>query len=87
MTTEGSMGSVRWTAALLGMAVASLAFASVARADFTMRPTDRRAAVGATIAALIPAAIEAGLGKREIARLTSVSRVWIDELLRRRDTH
>ena len=35
------------------------------------------------IAKLIPRALEAGVSKREITRLTSVSRTWIDEILRR----
>jgi hypothetical protein len=35
------------------------------------------------IARLVPQALEAGLSKREITRLTSVSRTWIDEILRR----
>ena len=35
------------------------------------------------IARLIPEALQAGLSKREITRLTSVSRTWIDEILRR----
>jgi hypothetical protein len=37
------------------------------------------------IAELIPAAIRAGISKREISRRTGVSRTWIDELLERRD--
>jgi hypothetical protein len=39
----------------------------------------------AAIAELLAPAIEAGLSKREISRLTSVSRVWMDEILKRRD--
>jgi DNA-binding transcriptional regulator LsrR (DeoR family) len=38
------------------------------------------------IARLIPAAIEAGISKREISRRTGVSRTWIDELLDRGDS-
>jgi lambda repressor-like predicted transcriptional regulator len=38
----------------------------------------------AEIAKLLPAAIEAGISKREISRRTGLSRVTIDELLRRR---
>jgi hypothetical protein len=37
----------------------------------------------AAIAKLLPSAIEAGLSKREIARLTGVGRPWIDKTLRR----
>jgi hypothetical protein len=37
----------------------------------------------AAIAALLPSAIEAGLSKREIARLAGVGRPWIDKTLRR----
>lgn len=39
----------------------------------------------AAIAQLIPDAVEAGVTKREIARFTGMSRVWINELLRRHD--
>lgn len=35
------------------------------------------------IAALLPAALEAGISKREIARLARVSRPTLDEMLRR----
>jgi hypothetical protein len=35
-----------------------------------------------TIAQLLPQAIRAGIAKREIERLTGVSRPWIDRLLR-----
>jgi hypothetical protein len=35
------------------------------------------------IAQLLPHALRAGISKREIERLTGVSRPWIDELLRR----
>jgi len=35
------------------------------------------------IAELLPRAIEAGIAKRDISRWTGLSRVWIDELLRR----
>jgi hypothetical protein len=38
------------------------------------------------IAELLPEAMRAGISKREIERLTGVSRPWIDELLRRDDT-
>lgn len=51
---------------------------------------DRRRAAEATskqelkrIAKLIPTAIDAGITKREIARLTGVSRPTIDAILRR----
>jgi hypothetical protein len=37
------------------------------------------------IASLLPRALNAGIPKREIARRTGLSRVWIDELLRRAD--
>lgn len=37
------------------------------------------------IADLLPQALQVGISKREIERLTSVSRPWIDELLRRDD--
>jgi hypothetical protein len=36
------------------------------------------------IAQLLPQALDAGISKREVVRLTGVSRTWIDELLRRR---
>ena len=36
------------------------------------------------IAALLPQALRAGISKREVVRLTGVSRTWHDELLRRR---
>jgi DNA-binding transcriptional regulator LsrR (DeoR family) len=55
------------------------------------RQADRRRAARETardamaeIAKLLPAAIEAGIPKREISRQTGLSRVTIDELLRRR---
>jgi hypothetical protein len=49
-----------------------------------LRAADRsRRKEHAAIAELLPAAIEAGLTKREIARLSSVSRPWIDEILKR----
>ena len=35
------------------------------------------------IAKLLPQALRAGISKREVVRLTGVSRTWIDELLRR----
>jgi DNA invertase Pin-like site-specific DNA recombinase len=35
------------------------------------------------IAELLPQALRAGISKREVVRLTGVSRTWIDELLRR----
>jgi hypothetical protein len=37
----------------------------------------------AEIAKLIPAAIDAGISKREMSRRTGVSRTWIDRLLER----
>ena len=37
----------------------------------------------AAIAQLVPRAIDAGLTKREISRLTGVSRPWIDTILSR----
>ncbi len=46
------------------------------------RETDREEL--AAIAAILPHAIELGIAKREIARSTGLSRVTIDELLRRR---
>jgi hypothetical protein len=45
------------------------------------RETDR--AELQAIAELLPHAVEAGISKREIERLTGVSRPWIDQLLRR----
>jgi hypothetical protein len=39
----------------------------------------------AVIARLLPAALEAGLSKREIARLAGVSRPWMDKVLRRHE--
>jgi transcriptional regulator with XRE-family HTH domain len=38
------------------------------------------------IAALLPAALSAGISKREIARRTGLSRPWIDHLLEGEDT-
>jgi hypothetical protein len=35
------------------------------------------------IAAVLPEALRAGISKREVVRLTGVSRTWLDELLRR----
>jgi hypothetical protein len=35
------------------------------------------------IAVRLPAALEAGISKREIARLTGVGRPWIDKTLKR----
>jgi hypothetical protein len=35
------------------------------------------------IAELLPRALGVGISKREVVRLTGVSRTWIDELLRR----
>jgi hypothetical protein len=35
------------------------------------------------IAELLPHALRAGISKREVVRLTGVSRTWLDELLRR----
>jgi hypothetical protein len=68
---------------------------SVAR-DRLLRELDRQADLRhaaqasaqeamAEIARLLPAAIEAGISKREISRRTGVSRTWIDELLGQRD--
>jgi hypothetical protein len=37
------------------------------------------------IARLLPAALDAGLSKREIARLAGVSRPWMDKVLRRHE--
>jgi hypothetical protein len=45
------------------------------------RATDRREL--SEIAKLVPVAIRAGISKHEIARLTGVSRPWINELLSR----
>jgi hypothetical protein len=45
------------------------------------RETDRSEL--AAIAELLPRAVELGIPKREISRVTGLSRVWIDELLRR----
>jgi ribonuclease PH len=47
------------------------------------RETDRSET--AEIALLIPRALQAGITKSEISRYTGLSRVWIDELLRRDD--
>lgn len=47
--------------------------------------TSERQALDA-IAELIPQAIAAGISKREISRRTGLSRVWMDEMLRRRLT-
>jgi hypothetical protein len=46
--------------------------------------TAEREAVAA-IGKLLPKALDAGISKREIARLTGLSRPWIDELLQRAD--
>jgi hypothetical protein len=59
-------------------------------AEFERQAEIRRAAKASdrealdAIAALIPEAIAAGISKREISRRTGVSRVWMDEMLRRR---
>lgn len=37
------------------------------------------------IADMLPQTLQVGISKREIERLTGVSRPWIDELLRRDD--
>jgi hypothetical protein len=39
----------------------------------------------AAIARLLPAALEAGLSKREIARISGVSRPWMDKVLSERE--
>jgi hypothetical protein len=44
------------------------------------RETDREEL--RAIAELLPQAVDAGISKREIERLTGVSRPWIDQLLR-----
>jgi hypothetical protein len=44
------------------------------------RATDREELQA--IAELLPQAVEVGISKREIERLTGVSRPWIDQLLR-----
>jgi hypothetical protein len=44
------------------------------------RETDREELQA--IAELLPLAVDAGIPKREIERLTGVSRPWIDQLLR-----
>jgi hypothetical protein len=35
------------------------------------------------IAELLPRALDSGISKREVVRLTGVSRTWLDELIRR----
>jgi hypothetical protein len=47
------------------------------------RETDRRELEH--IAGLLPRALQAGISKREIARLAGVSRPWIEQLIARQD--
>jgi hypothetical protein len=55
-----------------------------ARGD-RLRAAERAGAEAhAAIAELLPSALEAGLSKREIARLAGVGRPWIDKVLRER---
>jgi hypothetical protein len=45
---------------------------------------DADAETHSQIARLLPAALDAGLSKREIARLSGASRPWMDKVLRDR---